>query len=81
MSIKPDPSPSIQITDDNPDESTTTPVPATGIDGNALAPPDGDGKKKKGGSTAGRKRAPPSIDPFALPKERTKPGPKKKPKL
>jgi hypothetical protein len=80
-STKPDLSPSIQIIEDKPDGSHSTPAPATGTDGNSLVPPDGDGKKKKGGSIAGRKRAPPSIDPFALPKERSKPGPKKKQKL
>jgi hypothetical protein len=83
-SVKPDPSPSIQVTDEDANDSNATPVPATGTEAsenNSLAPPDGDGKKKKGGAIAGRKRAPPSIDPFALPKERSKPGPKKKPRL
>lgn len=68
------------------EESNSTPVPATGADTpdpNSLAPPPKiDGRRKRGGgAVAGRKRAAPVIDPNAPPRERGRPGPKKKPRL
>lgn len=83
---KPDLSPSVQPPEpaDHSSESNATPARASGnddVDNSLRAPPDADGKKKKGGAVAGRKRAPPSIDPNAPPRERGRPGPKKKPRL
>ncbi|KAM0720601.1 hypothetical protein Q7P37_004738 [Cladosporium fusiforme] len=71
---------------DKSEESNTTPAPATGADTpdpNSLAPPPKiDGRRKRGGgAVAGRKRAAPVIDPNAPPRERGRPGPKKKPRL
>nr|POF05915.1 ino80 complex subunit 4 [Quercus suber] len=81
-----DPSPSIQLPDslDKGEDSNATPIPpnADGTDPNTLAPPKPDDKKKRGGNgTAGKKRAPPSIDPNGPMKEKSRPGPKKKQKL
>ncbi|CAK3752119.1 INO80 complex subunit 4 [Lecanosticta acicola] len=88
-SINDEASPSIQLPDtaDKSSDSNATPVPAPAndaatTDSNSLAPPKIDGRKKRGGAaTGGRKRAPPSIDPNAPPRERGRPGPKKKPRL
>ncbi|CAK1357484.1 INO80 complex subunit 4 [Cercospora beticola] len=85
-SIKNEASPSVQLPDvaDKSSDSNATPVPQgnDAVDNNSLAPPKVDGRKKRGGATAsGRKRAPPSIDPNAPPRERGRPGPKKKPRL
>ncbi|TKA33324.1 hypothetical protein B0A50_00877 [Salinomyces thailandicus] len=69
---------------DKTSESNATPVPPTapeGADANSLAPPKVDGRRKRGGAVAGRKRAPPSIDPNGPMRERGRPGPKKKPRL
>ncbi|KAI5367459.1 Putative INO80 complex, subunit Ies4 protein [Septoria linicola] len=85
-SIKKEASPSVQLPElaDKSSDSNATPVPAgtDAADPNSLAPPKADGRRKRGGATAtGRKRAPPSIDPNAPPRERGRPGPKKKPRL
>jgi hypothetical protein len=73
-----------EVIEKSPD-SNDTPVPSNPdvTDPNSLAPPKPDAKKKKGGgpAVAGRKRAPPSIDPNAPPREKGRPGPKKKPRL
>jgi len=85
--IKPEPSPSNQALNsaDKSSESNSTPLPSNSNDdpdATSLAPPNNESKKKKSGGTAsGRKRAPPSIDPDATPRERARPGPKKKPRL
>ncbi|KAK3049318.1 hypothetical protein LTR09_009496 [Extremus antarcticus] len=85
--IKPDPSPSIQPPEstEKSSESNSTPIPSTTndeTDPNSLAPPKTDNRRRRGGGTiTGRKRAPPSIDPNNPPRERARPGPKKKPRL
>ncbi|OQO01871.1 hypothetical protein B0A48_12344 [Cryoendolithus antarcticus] len=71
---------------DKSSESASTPAATTADtpDPNALAPPPKvDGRRKRGGAAAitGRKRAPPTIDPMSTPRERARPGPKKKPRL
>ncbi|KAL9533101.1 hypothetical protein SMMN14_03316 [Sphaerulina musiva] len=86
-SIKNEPSPSAQPSEhaDKSSDSNATPVPnGTDVaDADTLAPPSkADAKRKRGGASGtGRKRAPPSIDPNAPPRERGRPGPKKKPRL
>ncbi|KAK5171033.1 uncharacterized protein LTR77_004177 [Saxophila tyrrhenica] len=84
--IKPDPSPSIQPPESTgkSSESNATPIPANAneeTDPNSLAPPKVDRRRRGGGTVSGRKRAPPSINPDAPPRERARPGPKKKPRL
>ncbi|KAF2721360.1 DUF1711-domain-containing protein [Polychaeton citri CBS 116435] len=65
---------------DKASDSNATPVPAapSDQDPNSLAPPK---PKRKGGWPAGKKRAPPAIDGNALPREKGRPGPKKKPRF
>jgi hypothetical protein len=86
--INEEPSPSVQPPEsaDKSSESNSTPMPSNANDENdpnSLAPPPKvDGRRKRGGGTlTGRKRAPPAIDPNAPPRERGRPGPKKKPRL
>ncbi|GAB7366594.1 hypothetical protein MBLNU230_g8580t1 [Neophaeotheca triangularis] len=65
-------------------DSNSTPAPNADANGgpNAQGKGDAAGKKKRGGgAVAGRKRAPPSIDPNGPVKEKGRPGPKKKPRL
>ncbi|KAK3701631.1 hypothetical protein LTR37_015382 [Vermiconidia calcicola] len=83
---KPAPSPSVPppASNDKTSESNSTPVPPNGNDDTeaaSLAPPKVDRRRRGGGTITGRKRAPPAIDPDAPPRERARPGPKKKPRL
>ncbi|KAF2483436.1 INO80 complex, subunit Ies4 [Neohortaea acidophila] len=86
-SIKAEPSPSVQPPEpaDKSSEANSTPIPPNAnddTDGNSLAPPGAENKKKRpAGNASGKKRAPPAIDPDAPPRERARPGPKKKPRL
>ncbi|KAK0932977.1 hypothetical protein LTR48_001767 [Friedmanniomyces endolithicus] len=82
----PTPSPSVPPTEsaDKASDSNGTPIPPTvteGTDANTLAPPKGDRRRRGGAGITGRKRAPPSIDPNGPMRERSRPGPKKKPRL
>ncbi|KAL1591153.1 hypothetical protein WHR41_00450 [Cladosporium halotolerans] len=84
--VTPSIAPPVPSPGDKSEESVSTPMPATGADTpdtNSLAPPPKiDGRRKRGGgAVAGRKRAPPVIDPNAPPREKGRPGPKKKPRL
>ncbi|KAF2768843.1 hypothetical protein EJ03DRAFT_351854 [Teratosphaeria nubilosa] len=83
---RPEPTPSVQLPDaDKTSEFNVTPNPTINgeaVANNSLAPPKaGDKRKRGGGATAGRRRAPPSIDPNGPIRERGRPGPKKKPRL
>lgn len=83
--IKEEQSPSVQPSDHADTKSPTsnsTPLPpgANGdVEPDSTAPAKSDNKRKRGGGTlTGRKRAPPSINPDAPPRDRARPGPKRK---